>query len=442
MLATIIRLVATVGVGACLGIGTACLVNQRREIANKFSLSFTHTTVEAYLIVLAVALAAFGLGMHTSSGAPLVPLGFSPGSVFQPELIVIVMGSFFGLKAEPELLHCIEATMGGVWVFGQLVLFSMLGSKTDVGALALLGKTLPMMVVGLCCRFLGVLFATYGTMNSRHSRSDTVLAEVAFVFLSSLPRATIQGALGNVPATHHFFTSDPSRVHVTNFIASAAKLYVVCMSVSGCVLLHVLGPFMLEMSSLERNRQCNARPLAETDTDAEDVDGHSFWRATDRDLHAKRSAVMMESWESFLLNSDTQDTDGGDVQENLQPTSTPQVSGELLAKRISNSLSDLSSQMSAAALESISEDLELACDRDVVDNASLDRRESTGLESNSSMIVRQPSDLQKECILARARQSMNTATGASFLSLRRAVTSLIPGLRQEDEVFTNRLQLL
>ena len=30
-----------------------------------------------------------------------------------------------------EVLHGVEAIMGGVWVFGQLVLFTMIGSKSD-----------------------------------------------------------------------------------------------------------------------------------------------------------------------------------------------------------------------------------------------------------------------------------------------------------------------
>eukprot|EP00930_Biecheleria_cincta_P099293 TRINITY_DN90928_c0_g1_i1.p1 TRINITY_DN90928_c0_g1~~TRINITY_DN90928_c0_g1_i1.p1 ORF type:complete len:638 (-),score=84.00 TRINITY_DN90928_c0_g1_i1:214-2127(-) len=450
VLANIIRLMATVGCGACLGVGTAWFVNQRSEIANKFGLSFTHTTVEAYLIVLAVALAAFGLGMNTSNGDPLVPLGFCPGSLFQPELIVIVMGSFFGLQAEPELLHCIESTMGGVWVFGQLVLFSMLGSKTDVAVLALLSRVLPMLVVGLFCRFLGVLLATYGTMNFRHSRSEQnrsiALAEAAFIFLSSLPRATIQGALGNIPATHHFFTFDPSRAHVAHFIASTAKLYIVCMSVLGCVLLHVLGPYMLEMSSLEGDRKCNGHALVNADTDAEVMNARSFWRATDRDLHAKQSAIIMESWDSFQLDSDTRDTDGGDVEEDLQPISTPEVSGQLITKRLSKCLSDISRQISAAALDVVAEELEFGIDKSAADISSFHRCEPStdvsGLESNSSLFLRQPSDLQKECILTRARQSMNRATRPSLASLRRAITSLVPGLRQEDEAFTNRLQLL
>ena len=67
---------------------------------------------ETYLFILAVALAGFGLGLpkdpfvrfalrqhlfvwpcgplQETGGAPLVPMGFAPGSLFQPELLVIV----------------------------------------------------------------------------------------------------------------------------------------------------------------------------------------------------------------------------------------------------------------------------------------------------------------------------------------------------------------
>ena len=49
-------------------------------------------------MLLATTLAAFALG-HGEEGHELVPMGFAPGSTFQPELLVIVTGR--GLTQKP-----------------------------------------------------------------------------------------------------------------------------------------------------------------------------------------------------------------------------------------------------------------------------------------------------------------------------------------------------
>jgi len=157
--------------------------------------------------------------------------------------------------------------MGGVWVFGQLILFSMLGSKTDVSVFAQIANVLPLLVVGLCLRFLGVLLVTAGTLRLRpctcesclKANMDSVLTDTVFCFLSTLPRATIQGALGQVPVTERFFHGDPSRRHVQTFISVSARLYIVCMSVVGSILLDAIGPKMLAASKRQQVRCVHAK---------------------------------------------------------------------------------------------------------------------------------------------------------------------------------------
>lgn len=284
--------------------------------------------VEAYLLILSVALLGFGLG--ASEGMTIVPMPFSSGSLFQPELLVIVIGACFAFFAErfdeevaeelleehleelkmeqqkqleeltaefekkirqapskkqefeetcreevrqlkdemdyeqaevkatshnPATVEGVMAVVGGVWIFGQLVLFSMLGSKTDVTVFQQVFAVLPIMLVGQCCRLLGVLIATYSTINFRvcddggskldckckANNQQTWRSDALFCFLSTLPRATIQGALGPIPVRDRFFHSDQFRAERTQFIAAAARLYVVVMAVVGSILLDRYG---------------------------------------------------------------------------------------------------------------------------------------------------------------------------------------------------------
>ncbi|CAK9056830.1 Uncharacterized protein SCF082_LOCUS30576 [Durusdinium trenchii] len=322
--ANIVRLVATLGFGSLMGWVAAYVVVLRRQGPEGWTVSmvfrtlqrvlrredqerppepeedpqgpteatgedlfFSGSNVEAYLLILCVALAGFGLG--ASEGLTPVPMPFSAGSLFQPELLVIVIGASFayfaglyddeklevyrqellkeGMKEGSEELELLleefeerESTLegvmqvvGGVWTFGQLVLFSMLGSKTDLGVFQQIFFVLPIMVVGKLCRLLGVVLATYGTIHRRTCGPEvhqcecvqvnqrTCWRDAQFCFLSTLPRATIQGALGPIPMRDRFFSSDPLSLERTQFIAASARLYVVIMAIFGSILLDRYG---------------------------------------------------------------------------------------------------------------------------------------------------------------------------------------------------------
>ncbi|CAJ1370789.1 unnamed protein product [Effrenium voratum] len=305
--ANILRLVATLVFGLILGWLAAQIIVRRddwmvpswmrfsepEKSEEKESLEpfFMGGSVEAYLIILAFALAGFGFG--ATEGATLFPMPFSPGSLFQPELLVIVIGASFAyfaeaLDAEQEALQhaqneaeesseeraakdssesTLEGVMdvvAGVWTFGQLVLFSMLGSKTDLGVFQQVLFVLPLALVGISCRFVGVLAVTKASVRfrvcaagcqkcrpggprSRWAENEgTWWADAWFCFLSTLPRATIQGALGPIPMRDRFFSSDHFGQNRSQFIAAAARLYVVCMAVVGSILLDRYGTRSLQ----------------------------------------------------------------------------------------------------------------------------------------------------------------------------------------------------
>eukprot|EP00931_Biecheleriopsis_adriatica_P048761 TRINITY_DN28172_c0_g1_i3.p1 TRINITY_DN28172_c0_g1~~TRINITY_DN28172_c0_g1_i3.p1 ORF type:complete len:585 (-),score=121.45 TRINITY_DN28172_c0_g1_i3:172-1926(-) len=268
LFANLLRITATVLCGTFLGAASGWLIPRRSDFhVNKTPL-FNGGSAEAFLMVLAVELVAFALGKG-GAGNELVPMGFCPGSMFQSELLVIVTGTVFAYfcDSHQELLHDVENTVGQVWVFGQLVLFSMLGSKTTPGILPHLGQVLPIMAVGLSMRFIGVFVAIVLTARARGCECfDTAFSDAAFCFLSTLPRATIQGALGAVPLKQDFFHHGyVNKQPVQEFIFTAARLYILLNSVTGMILLNTLGPLLLKHSEEAHSRRHAVLPEYDDD---------------------------------------------------------------------------------------------------------------------------------------------------------------------------------
>ena len=238
---------------------------------------FRQTDVESYLMILSVALLGFGVGsMKVASLAPmfanLLPSAFGDGDMFQPELLVIVIGSSFAyacerhqVDGETGVLDSVLVIVGGVWTFGQLVLFSMLGSRIDVSVFLQILNVLPLMLVGQAFRFLGVWLSTILVVKlewrtceradevCKKSFQATEWPDAMFCFLSAMPRATIQGALGPVPLVKQFFPLEPAArgQEVRLFIAAAARLYVLICAIFGSILLDDYGPWYLEQAKIE-----------------------------------------------------------------------------------------------------------------------------------------------------------------------------------------------
>ena len=241
MLANTLRVVATLLAGFLLGgfCAHSMILIKRFE---GFGI-FNGSASEMLLLLLAAALTAFALGKG-DSGHELVPMGFCAGSMFQPELLVIITGASFAHVSDEDVLQPLERMLGEVWTFGQIILFSMLGSKITAELVPELGSVLPVMAVGLVLRFVGVGLGVVLTSRC----SDNIVLQnykVIFCFLCTLPRATIQGALGAVPKKHHFFHGYPNDELVQNYIFDSAQLYILCYSVIGMILLHTVGPELL-----------------------------------------------------------------------------------------------------------------------------------------------------------------------------------------------------
>jgi len=246
------RLVATIVTGGLIGGATGWLLSRSSRLTIRRKRVFTGSAVEAFLIVLALAFLGFGL-------AEIVPNGIAKGSLlFDADLFVIAIGSSFSEFADPSLLHSVENYLASVWVFGCVILFSMLGSRTEVSVFTDVSRFFPFMLTGVFCRFVGfcvvVPLARLLLLLSgqRFSRKKMAL-EVIFLLLCSLPRATLQGALGSKPMQERFFSHDSQGMLWQAFISDGAKLYILFFSVMGSLLLELLGTKLLRATT-ERPR--------------------------------------------------------------------------------------------------------------------------------------------------------------------------------------------
>lgn len=277
--ANVLRVVATIVVGGLLGWGSARFVDARSKLVLFGKNVFTGKPVESFLVLVSVALLGFGLGSGKPGheAVPMKKIIDSAGSLFQPELMVIVIGAFFSDFVTHEALHSVEEVLGGVWVFGQVVLFSMLGSRTKPEIFPKITSVLPIMAVGLLFRLIGwyvALRMTYKSRPPQNAEKDkwsALLPNTLFCFLSTMPRATIQGALGMIPITARFFHNDPERKHVEAFIGLAAKLYIVFMAVFGMILLNTFGPRLLECDNEAMEKAMALQPPTETEMSEQGV---------------------------------------------------------------------------------------------------------------------------------------------------------------------------
>ena len=107
-------------------------------------------------------------------------------------LIAIMSIGFVILEKDEHMAHEISSKLGKIWVFAQLLLFTLVGAQVKVPvALSAGGGGLLVILIGLAGRSLGVQLCLLGSMYS--------LRERLFVTISYLPKATVQAAIGGAP---------------------------------------------------------------------------------------------------------------------------------------------------------------------------------------------------------------------------------------------------
>lgn len=107
-------------------------------------------------------------------------------------LLGIMAIGIYVLEKREKAAHEISAKLGKIWIFAQLLLFTIIGSKVDASVAIPAGLGgLATLALGLAGRGLGVQVCLF--------RSHFSARERAFITLSYLPKATVQAAMGAVP---------------------------------------------------------------------------------------------------------------------------------------------------------------------------------------------------------------------------------------------------
>ncbi len=110
---------------------------------------------------------------------------------FAPLIGVMAMG-FVILEKREKMAHEIASKLGKIWVFAQILLFTLVGSQVQIGAALDAGlKGLALIFIALLARSVGTYLCTLGSNLNQKER--------LFVVLSYLPKATVQAAIGATP---------------------------------------------------------------------------------------------------------------------------------------------------------------------------------------------------------------------------------------------------
>ena len=110
---------------------------------------------------------------------------------FASLLAVMAMG-FIILEKDEHMAHEISAKLGKIWVFAEIVLFTMVGADVNLNVALEAGLAGAVVIaIGLVARSAGTYLCLIG--------SDLTGAERLFVVVAYLPKATVQAAIGGAP---------------------------------------------------------------------------------------------------------------------------------------------------------------------------------------------------------------------------------------------------
>jgi solute carrier family 9B (sodium/hydrogen exchanger), member 1/2 len=133
-------------------------------------------------VLLVLALSLLLLRLQSSSNN-LVP--------FTGLVAAIALGVVL-LELRPSLAQPIAAKLASIWVFAELVLFTLVGAQVDLGVAWRSG------LAGLAVLAIGLL-ARCGAVQACLVGSPLSAGERLFVTVAYLPKATVQAAIGAMP---------------------------------------------------------------------------------------------------------------------------------------------------------------------------------------------------------------------------------------------------
>lgn len=107
-------------------------------------------------------------------------------------LLAVMAIGFIILEKREHMAHELSAKLGKIWVFSEIILFSMVGAQVNFQAAAAAGfRGAALILIALAVRSVGTFLCTFGAGFS--------LKEKLFIVISYLPKATVQAAIGSAP---------------------------------------------------------------------------------------------------------------------------------------------------------------------------------------------------------------------------------------------------
>ena len=210
-----IPLSVLLGIGVGLGIGLAL---------HWFFKRFDPRATKRVLILLGLAILLLNLQQRIEHAVP-----FSA-------LIALMAIGFIILEKDESVAHEISSKLGKVWLFAQLLLFTLVGAQVNLPVAAQAGLAgVAIIFFGLLGRSLGVQLCLLGSSFNRRER--------LFVTLSYLPKATVQAAIGGVPLAAMLASGKdgaPGEV-----ILAIAVLSILLTAPLGAALIHWAGKTLL-----------------------------------------------------------------------------------------------------------------------------------------------------------------------------------------------------
>ena len=159
------------GIAAGLAIGWVLYRTFRR---------FNPRATKRLLAILGVSIVLVGAERHVEELVPFAAL-----------LAVMAIGAIILEKSE-HMAHELSAKLAKIWVFAQIMLFTLVGAQVDVGVAWQAGLAGSALVgLALVARSAGTWLCLLG--------SELTPAERLFVVIAYLPKATVQAAIGGAP---------------------------------------------------------------------------------------------------------------------------------------------------------------------------------------------------------------------------------------------------
>ncbi len=131
---------------------------------------------EKLLLLLGISIIYFEIGEHFGIAALL--------GIMTIGLVILEKREIAANKFSVKLAK--------IWVFAQIILFTLVGAKVDIGVAIQAGTVgVVIIVVGLMARSIGVFLATI--------RTKLNIKERIFCIIAYMPKATVQAAIGAIP---------------------------------------------------------------------------------------------------------------------------------------------------------------------------------------------------------------------------------------------------